>query len=85
MENTTKRELAIRAEQIRLGILEGVHAAASGHPGVTRPASIPASMATAMAAHTFQPAAISMAHTAMPVTMEPSTVRSARSNILKVI
>ena len=33
MENTTKRELAIRAEQIRLGILEGVHAAASGHPG----------------------------------------------------
>ncbi len=33
MDHTTQRELAIRAEHIRLGILEGVHAAASGHPG----------------------------------------------------
>lgn len=33
MDQTTKRELAAKAAQIRLGILEGVHAAKSGHPG----------------------------------------------------
>ena len=33
MDQTTRTLLAKKAEQIRLGILEGVHAAASGHPG----------------------------------------------------
>ena len=33
MDQTTRTLLAKKAEYIRLGILEGVHAAASGHPG----------------------------------------------------
>ena len=33
MDQTTRTLLAKKAENIRLGILEGVHAAASGHPG----------------------------------------------------
>ena len=33
MDQTTRTLLAKKAEHIRLGILEGVHAAASGHPG----------------------------------------------------
>ena len=33
MDQTTKRELALKAAQIRLNILEAVHAASSGHPG----------------------------------------------------
>ena len=33
MDQTTKRELALKAAQIRLNILEAVHAAKSGHPG----------------------------------------------------
>lgn len=33
MEAAKKRELAQKADSIRLGILEGTHAAASGHPG----------------------------------------------------
>ena len=33
MEQSKKRELAARAAQIRLDILEEVHAAKSGHPG----------------------------------------------------
>ena len=33
MDQTTRALLAKKAENIRLGILEGVHAAASGHPG----------------------------------------------------
>ena len=33
MEASKKRDLAIQADRIRLGILEGTHAAASGHPG----------------------------------------------------
>ena len=36
-------------------------------------------MAENIAAHTFHPATISMAQTAIPVTMDPSTVRSATS------
>lgn len=33
MEASKQRELALAADHIRLGILEGTHAAASGHPG----------------------------------------------------
>ena len=33
MELTRKNELQKIATEIRLGVLEGVHAAASGHPG----------------------------------------------------
>ena len=33
MEASKKRDRAIQADRIRLGILEGTHAAASGHPG----------------------------------------------------
>ena len=33
MDQTTKRDLALKAAQIRLNILEAVHAAKSGHPG----------------------------------------------------
>lgn len=33
MEASKQRELALVADRIRLGILEGTHAAASGHPG----------------------------------------------------
>ena len=33
MDQTTKRELALKAAQVRLNILEAVHAASSGHPG----------------------------------------------------
>ena len=33
MDQSTKRELALKAAQVRLNILEGVHAAKSGHPG----------------------------------------------------
>ena len=49
---------------------------------VTSPVSIPTSIATNIASHTFQPWIINIAHTAMPVQIEPSTVRSAKSNIL---
>ena len=33
MDQTMKRELALKAAQVRLNILEAVHAASSGHPG----------------------------------------------------
>ena len=33
MDQSTKRELALKAAQVRLNILEAVHAASSGHPG----------------------------------------------------
>ena len=33
MDQSTKRELALKAAQVRLNILEAVHAAKSGHPG----------------------------------------------------
>ena len=33
MDQSTKRDLALKAAQVRLNILEGVHAAKSGHPG----------------------------------------------------
>ena len=33
MDQTTKRDLALKAAQVRLNILEAVHAAKSGHPG----------------------------------------------------
>ena len=49
---------------------------------VTSPASMPASTATSMATQTSQPPIMSMAATAPPVAMEPSTVRSATSRIL---
>ncbi len=33
MEASKQRELALQADRIRLGVLEGTHAASSGHPG----------------------------------------------------
>ena len=49
---------------------------------VTQPVAIPTKSAMAMAAQTFQPAAIRMAQTAPLVAKEPSTVRSESSRIL---
>ena len=43
---------------------------------VARPASMPATMAQSSAIHTFRPCIISMMHTAPPVAIVPSTVRS---------
>ena len=49
---------------------------------VSSPASIPAMTAHSSATHTFTPFSISITHTAPPVAMLPSTVRSARSSTL---
>ena len=51
---------------------------------VISPASIPATNATATAATGFHPFKISITVTTPPVAMVPSTVRSAKSSILKV-
>ena len=49
---------------------------------VTAPASTPASTAHSSASHGLCPPSSSMVHTAAPVQMEPSTVRSAISSTL---
>ena len=49
---------------------------------VTSPASMPATIAHASASHTLRPFSISITHTAPPVAMVPSTVKSARSSTL---
>ncbi|CUP05589.1 Uncharacterised protein [Flavonifractor plautii] len=49
---------------------------------VASPASIPASTAASTASQGFQPMLTHRAATAPPVAREPSTVRSATSNIL---
>ena len=49
---------------------------------VTSPASAPATTATSTASQAFTPAAMSTAHTAPPVHIEPSTVKSAKSSTL---
>ena len=33
MEAAIKKELQIKAQKVRIGIIEGVHSAKSGHPG----------------------------------------------------
>ena len=33
MESSLKKQLEITAAKVRIGIIEGVHAAKSGHPG----------------------------------------------------
>ena len=48
---------------------------------VTSPASRPTAKATRSATHALHPEVISMAATAPPVAMEPSTVRSATSRM----
>lgn len=52
---------------------------------VISPQRTPASVAIAIAAHAFTPETSRTAHTAAPVQMVPSTVRSAMSRILNVI
>ena len=49
---------------------------------VTKPASMPAITAHSSATHMFTPAIISMMHTAPPVAMVPSTVRSEKFSTL---
>ncbi len=49
---------------------------------VTSPATSPAINAPSIAAHTFQPASMSMIQVAAPVVIEPSTVKSATSSTL---
>ena len=49
---------------------------------VTRPASMPAMIAHSSAIQTLTPAIISMMHTAPPVAMVPSTVRSEKFRTL---
>ena len=49
---------------------------------VMSPASMPAAMAHTSASHTLQPLSISITHTAPPVAIVQSTVRSARSSTL---
>ncbi len=52
---------------------------------VTSPQASPAINATSNAANGCTPLVIKIAHTAPPVTIEPSTVKSAKSRILYVI
>lgn len=52
---------------------------------VISPASMPARKAHSIATHTFAPCVIITMHTAPPVAIVPSTVRSARSSTLKVM
>ena len=52
---------------------------------VISPASMPARKAHSIATHTFAPCVIITMHTAPPVAIVPSTVRSARSSTLNVM
>lgn len=64
--------------------MAGIPMAVCSSP-VMAPAIIPAMKAHSSATQTLTPLVISMIHTAPPVHMVPSTVKSARSKTLKVI
>ena len=66
-----------------LARMAGMPSATCSTP-VTAPVSMPTAKAAAMAAAGLHPARISITATAPPVAIEPSTVRSATSKILKV-